>query len=317
MKKSILLSTMALGCLMGWSVNSWAFTCNTPVSGWAFFTETMLQEHDWKLNQCEKDPETHQLCNAATCCYPAAKMDLAPKPGFLTMWIDPGMTLATAADAAVTYFQHKKSIKMDDALEDLQKYLEAADTKAGEDKETSLAAKEIDLLAPDLVIGTLQDDSSSFEDIRSAVIAETFQTGTCNKDCAEEKQSSWLLASVELSRAMADKVVVHTDDMEAYFQALTDDFNRTTPIALHQNADQTGTDDAAAQTQSETAETPTTNVNTQSPKIMWGHMAAITVDTLTQVNDLNVLYARDLEMHGLAGIHESGTIKISHPGSSS
>ncbi len=189
-----------------------------------------------------------------------------------TVWTDPGLSLATALDAAATYTQRERSIDAKDAVAELEESLSSGcsgDGSSGED--SSLTGMDSVPVAPEMVL-TAVDGEEAFESVRSTAEDYLFEKkgGDCDKNCVLERQNTWLLTSLSLAASTSDKLLDSSSDMSEEYQALLSDFNGQT-----------------------------------SPKGMWGSSSKITLHTHVQQNDINALYARDLEMNALNGVRES------------
>lgn len=209
------------------------------------------------------------LCEAA----PGAKCATdGPWPAIF--WIDPILAAATGLDALATNDQRKKSVDAKEALKKLNEVLEpGCDGNAEDGSKSSLTPTDNLPVAPDVVTSLLDNDGDSFEAVR--VAAETYlsESGDCNQDCMVQRQNEWLLTSLALAVGASDKLLSASDDMSKEYADLLKDFNS-----------QTG------------------------PKGMWGSSSQITLHTHVQQNDINALYARDLEINALNGVRE--TVKI-------
>lgn len=210
-----------------------------------------------------------------TCCDPAGpkcQPCIDATDTHVTIWLDPGLELATALDAAATYSQQERSIDAKDALAELEESLSSGcsgDGSSGED--SSLTGMDSVPVAPEMVL-TAVDGEEAFESVRTTAEDYLFEKkgGDCDKDCVLERQNTWLLTSLSLAASTSDKLLNSSSDMSEEYQALLSDFNGQT-----------------------------------SPKGMWGSSSKITLHTHVQQNDINALYARDLEMNALNGVRES------------
>ena len=205
-------------------------------------------------------------------CPPKFSVPCKDLPIPVTLWTDPGLSLATALDAAATYSQNERSIDAKDALAELEESLSSGCSGSGDSgTDTSLTGMDTVPLAPAMVL-TAVDENKSFSDVRQAVEKYLFEEkgGDCDKNCILERQNTWLLTSLSMAASTSDKLLSSSDDMKEDYLALLSDFNGQT-----------------------------------SPKGMWGSSSKITLHTHVQQNDINALYARDLEMNALNGVRES------------
>ena len=198
-------------------------------------------------------------------------------PWLAIFWSDPILAAVTGLDALATNDQRKKSVDATDALKKLNKALEPGCDGGKEDgSKSSLTPTDNLVVAPD-VVTSLLDDADSLEAVR--VVAETYlsESGDCNQDCMVQRQNEWLLTSLALAVGASDKLLSVSDDMSKEYGDLLKDFNS-----------QTG------------------------PKGMWGSSSQITLHTHVQQNDINALYARDLEINALNGVRETVKIDCEH-----
>ena len=212
---------------------------------------------------------------------------MAPYPGCVptcldfnipvTSWFDPALNVVTGLDALATDDQRRKSVVATEALKKLNEALEpGCDGDAEDGSKSSLTPTDNLPVAPD-VVTSLLDDADSLEAVR--VVAETYlsESGDCNQDCMVQRQNEWLLTSLALAVGASDKLLSVSDDMSKEYGDLLKDFNS-----------QTG------------------------PKGMWGSSSQITLHTHVQQNDINSLYARDLEINALNGVRETVKIDCEH-----
>ena len=195
----------------------------------------------------------------------------------VTHWIDPPLAIVTWLDWYATKDQYEKSVNADEALKKLNKALSPGCGGKQEDgSKSSLTPTDNLPVAPD-VVTSLLDDADSLEAVR--VVAETYlsESGDCNQDCMVQRQNEWLLTSLALAVGASDKLLSVSDDMSKEYGDLLKDFNS-----------QTG------------------------PKGMWGSSSQITLHTHVQQNDINALYARDLEINALNGVRETVKIDCEH-----
>lgn len=191
---------------------------------------------------------------------------------FVTLWVDLPLTAATGLDALATYDQQEKVVDAKDALEQLEENLGGGCSGDQEDgTDSSLTGSDGVPLAPEVILESI-DEADGFVKVRAAVKDYLFETPSCDHDCVLERQNTWLLTSIAMAASTGDKIVALSEDMSDEYQAMVDDFNGQT-----------------------------------SPKGMWGGTSKITLHTHVQQNDINALYARDLEMNALNGARESSS----------
>lgn len=229
-------------------------------------------------------PTEHQpgCCDAPfqpTGCIPCA--DIIPGVGLMvSIWADPGMILATGLDLAATKKQQKKSVDAEKALQQLEQNLGggcSGSKSQGED--TSLVNQDT---VPVVPFDAVVIENGSFDEVRQAINDFIFYSNDCQNDCVVERQNTWLLTSLALAAATGDRLLAASKDEKPDGQTLTSEF-----------------------------EALATNFNGQtSPMQLWGASSQITLHTHIQQNDINALYARDLEMNALNGVHESEDTKI-------
>ena len=275
MNKKILFS---LTTLLSISVTSSALAFGQG-TGISLFTEAEVTLHS---NPCTVDfpPPKAPVC--------------ADYNTFSTIWLDPGLILATGLDLAATMNQDKRVIDCQKALDKLEASVGKKSTGDGTDaSDTSLSPEDSVVVAPSEVVEVLNvapldmkvhDKEDWFDSVRSAVENYVFYTDDCKDDCVLERQNTWLLTSVAMAAASGDKILASTkgtggtgDKISNEFSELANNFN-----AQDQN----------------------------SPMAMWGNSSRITLHTHVQQNDINALYARDLEMNGLKGVRDSEDARL-------
>ena len=214
----------------------------------------------------------------------------------LTMWFDPGMIAATGLDWLAEKEHGKKTIDAKDAIKKLEEALKSDSTASSGSQgaaspSTSAAyapAQVLTVVETTLGLSTNEKDATLFGALRDVVkeylfessspdILEgcTYQGDERNKNCAAERQVSWLLTSVAMASATADKILANEGSKAGHFQGLASQFNAQ-----------------------------------KSPKAMYGAVAAIVLDTHTQMNEANALLARDLEAQSLRTVYESGVVSV-------
>jgi hypothetical protein len=193
----------------------------------------------------------------------------------ITSWFDPPLIVASGLDLLATKDQQERVIDTQEALAKLEESLSSECSGDNEDgSESSLTGADSVPVAPDIVLVGI-DDVDGFEKVRTASEGYLFESDTCDEDCVLERQNTWLLTSISMAASSADKLLASSSDMSQEYQNMLSDFN-----------------------------------GQKSPKGMWGSTSKITLHSHVQQNDINALYARDLEMNSLAGVRESGKIKI-------
>lgn len=193
----------------------------------------------------------------------------------VTSWFDPPLNIVTGLDALATYDQSEKSVDVQEALKKLNKKLEPECSDEQEDgSDSSLSPVDNLPVAPDIVASKLDEQGDAFDYVRTAAKSFLTESENCNRDCMVERQNTWLLTSLALAHGTVDKLLSTSRDMKKEYQDLLSDFNS-----------QTG------------------------PKGLWGSSSKITLHTHVQQNDINALYARDLEINALNGVRESNEAK--------
>ena len=148
-----------------------------------------------------------------------------------------------------------------------------------------------------------------FNSVRQAVQEYVFETtapdikGECaqsDKDCAIARQNEWLLASVTLASATADKVLDQTAKKNV--QDARTEAEKSEDDQEKEQASGGGGTSLTGHFSSLAA-----NFNAaKSPMDLYNAMANIVLDTHRQANDANALMGRDLEATGLRVINETG-----------
>ena len=214
---------------------------------------------------------------------------------FITFWGDPGMWVATGIDIAAINAQKGATVDAKKAIKQLKEALgeEEGGSGSGGSSSSTATPSTATVYAPELILTQLnitqKDGATVFNSTREAV--EDFlykvhdpECSGSERDCNIIRQNKWLLASVTLAAATADKILSLTANQERvknvsqkgttslikHFQQLAKDFNgQTTPTG------------------------------------MYNIMAEMVLDTHRQVNEANVLLARDLEMQSLSAVRET------------
>ncbi len=236
-------------------------------------------------------------------------------------WIDPAMTLATGADAWVTSEKlGERTVKAGEAIKQLEKALGGgsgggSSGSSGTSGDSSLAT----VYTADQVIAQIEltkvSDEKIFENTRQAVQEYLFETpdaaikGDCDlddKSCATQRQNEWLLASVTLASATADKVLNMSAKQDAKDSQTTAEESED-----EKSKENTKTTDKETLSLEKHFEKLAENFNKQtSPTGLYNRMADIVLDTHRQINDVNALMGRDLEASGLRIINETGPVLI-------
>ena len=218
------------------------------------------------------------LCDCIGLPPPCVPTCLTPVVDFnspVTFWTDPALAVVTGLDALATNDQSEKSVDVQDALEKLNKKLEPECSDEQEDgSDSSLSPVDNLPVAPDIVASKLDAQGDAFDYVRTAAESFLTESENCNRDCMVERQNTWLLTSLALAHGTADKLLSTSRDMSKEYENLLSDFNS-----------QTG------------------------PKGLWGSSSKITLHSHVQQNDINALYARDLEINALNGVRESNEAK--------
>ena len=238
-------------------------------------------------------------------------------PHAFTIWLDPGMIAATALDYGASLMQGDRTIDAKDAIKKLEEALEGGSgggTSGGQgtSEDTTSAAT----YTPDMIVTQFDVKKVSaetmFENTRQAVQDYLFETaaadvkGDCDlddKSCATQRQNTWLLASVTLASATADKVLDKTakskvKDGQTPAEQSEDEKNSNS------KNESTG---GGMTTLTAHFKKLASNFNKQtSPTGLYNRMADIVLDTHRQINDANALFGRDLEAQGLRVINEEG-----------
>ena len=240
----------------------------------------------------------------------------------VSVWIDPGIAIATGLDYMATKEVMERHIDASDAIEQLEEAIGGDGSGGGGGSGsggTSEDASAAAVYAPEDVVAVIQMGSVSakelFTKMRSTIGEYLFETtspdinGECalsDRDCAVERQKEWLLASLTMASATADKVLERTskvgEDQQTEAEKSDDekegkDTNKKTSG---------GGTSLAGQLNSLAS-----NFNSQTtPMGMYNALADIVLDTHRHVNDANALMGRDLEAQGLRATYESGVVSL-------
>ena len=294
MKKKII--TMTLTGLMGLSFSSSVGAAFAP--GTATFPRP--------------EPHIHKIADLDATC--TAAMDNL----FLSIWMDPGMWVATGIDMLATNANNTKTVDAKEAIEELEKSLEGSGSSNGSSDGTAQDASTAQTYTPEVVSDVIDGEVSVvvevsektnnelFDSVRSEITEYLTATsdadikGDCtnkDSDCTKVRQNEWLLASVTLASATADKVLETTvksgekDETNENGETSTTSGGNT-PLAAHFQG-------LASDFNSQTV-----------PTGMYDAMANIVLDTHRQINEANALMGRDLEAQGLRGVVETGVQKL-------
>lgn len=277
---------------------SWGSLCSTPTS--------LLGVGAW-------DPPAHQIVPGNAACNAATNM-------WVTMWVDPGMAAATAVDYLATRKHNERTIDAEDAIDKLEKALEGGD--GGESvggESTSSDSSIATVYTTDMILTQIEvtDKSASAEQVftntREAIQDYLFETpasdvkGECtqsDKDCATARQNEWLLASVALASATADKILDQTAK-----QNVQD--GKTAAEQTPETTKDTAGTGGGATTLTDHFQELASNFNAEkSPTGLYNRMADIVLDTHRHINDANALLGRDLEAQGLRIVTETGPVLL-------
>ena len=236
------------------------------------------------------------------------------------VWIDPAMTIATGIDYMATKDHQEKTVDAKDAISQLEEALEGGSGGGScGGGSTSGDTSTATVYTADMILAQIEvtkgNAGTMFENTRDAVKEYLFETpspdikGECtqsDKDCAEQRQAEWLLASVALASATADKVLDQTAK-----QNVQDGQTQAEKPEDKQGEGDTQTKGGGATTLTAHFNELASNFNAQtSPTGLYNRMADIVLDTHRQVNDANALMGRDLEAQGLRVVVESGPVLL-------
>lgn len=290
MKNKVIV--LALAGALGVSFSAEAFK-----KGVSTYPGTAIETHIFSETLC-KQPTTYAGL------LPAAK---AKDNIVFTLWGDPGMWAATGIDILATNKNRTKTVKAKDAINKLKEALEGGSGSSGSSDSTTTDADTAEIYTPENIEAVIEltekKSDDLFESVRQEVAHFSFATADADikkdctnkdSDCAEERQNQWLLASVTLASATADKILETTvksgeqDKTDENGQTTTQTTGATTPLKAH-------------------FEKLASDFNGQTvPTGMYDAMANIVLDTHRQMNEANALLGRDLEAQGLRSITETG-----------
>lgn len=261
------------------------------------------------------EPKLHDLPQ----CIITDLLCAGPDGSFPTIWLDPGMIAVTALDYGSSLTFAKRTIDASDAIKKLKKALGDSEDKKGGSSggggtsgDTSLAtAYTTDMIMTQIEVK--QNPDKVFDNTRQAIQDYLFETtapdikGSCDLDdrsCAIQRQNEWLLASVTLASATADKVLAQTSKSKT-----EDKLNEST--SDDKSKQKSKTKSAGKTTLTAHFKALAANFNKQtSPMGLYNRMADIVLDTHRHINDANALLGRDLEMTGLRVINETGAVLL-------
>jgi len=246
----------------------------------------------WGIALVNGEPEIHAACKTGLECPDDVNIPV-------TVWFDPGLILATGLDLAATKSQNERSIDAKDAIAELEEATSAEGSgscsSSTDDDKTNLSSEDTVTVVPNditdiLDVQVLEQKDDAFETVRTAVkdyllYSSNFSADKCGantkpEDCILERQNTWLLTSVTMASAAGD-VVLDATRPEDGKDPLSDEFSDLV-----------------------------TEFNSHgSPAGMWASSSLITLHTHIQQNDINALYARDLEMNALNGVRESDDVR--------
>ena len=239
---------------------------------------------------------------------------------YVSMWLDWLLAGVTALDYAASLSQGERTIDASDAIKKLEKALEGGSGGGScGGGSTSGDASMATVYTADMILAQIEVSKGNagtvFENTRDAVKEYLFETpspdikGECtqsDKDCAEQRQGEWLLASVALASATADKVLDQTAK-----QNVQDGQTQAEKPEEEQGKGDTETTGGGATTLTAHFKELASNFNAQtSPTGLYNRMADIVLDTHRQINDANALMGRDLEAQGLRVVVESGPVLL-------
>lgn len=229
-------------------------------------------------------------------------------------WNDLALAAATMIDYAATKENQTKHVDAKDAIKKLEESLKGNGGGGSGGGDTSGNAAMATVYTPDHIMSVIEvsenkNPQTLFNNVRQAIKEYVFETptpdikGDCaqsDKDCAIARQNEWLLASVTLASATADKVLDQTakknvQDARTEAEKSEDD----------QEKEQSGKGGGTSLTGHFSSLAANFNAAT-SPMDLYNAMANIVLDTHRQANDANALMGRDLEASGLRIINETG-----------
>lgn len=237
---------------------------------------------------------------------------------YVSLWLDWLLAGVTALDYGASLAQGDRTIDAKDAIKKLEKALEGgsgggSSGGSGTSGDSSIAAA----YTADMIMAQIEVTKGTadkvFENTRDAIKEYLFETpapdikGECtqsDKDCATARQNEWMLASVALASATADKVLDQTAKKNV----------KDGKTEAEKSEDEQGNGDTATTGGGTTTLTGhfqklASNFNAQtSPTGLYNRMADIVLDTHRQINDANALMGRDLEAQGLRAVTETGPV---------
>ena len=246
---------------------------------------------------------------------PLCVLALEPNTPWITVWFDLLLNGATALDLAASLFQGDRTIDASDAIKKLEDSLKGNGGQGGSGGgDTSGNATMATVYTPDHIMSVIEvsenkKQQSLFDSVRQAIQEYVFETSApdikedcaqSDKDCAIARQNEWLLASLTLASATADKVLDQTakknvQDARAEAEKSEDD----------QTKEKSTSGGGTSLTGHFSSLAASFNA-AKSPMDLYNAMANIVLDTHRQANDANALMGRDLEATGLRIINETG-----------
>ena len=261
----------------------------------------------------------YSLCCSGVEC---AKVDL---PGYISIWFDYGMLAATLLDNAAVYFQGDRTIDAADAIEQLEEALSGSgesgsggSSGGGSGGGSSGDSSDANAYAADNIMHIIEvsegkQGQTLFDNVRTAVKEYLFETsasdikgdcGQSDRDCAVERQNEWLLASVTLASASADKVLDKTAKKN------TKEGKTEAEKSEDETGDTKGTGGGSTSLTGHFSSLASSFNSQTTPMGLYNAMASIVLDTHRQANDANALMGRDLEAQGLRVINETGPVSL-------
>ena len=227
--------------------------------------------------------------------------DLVSDNMIFTLWGDPGMWVATGIDILATNQNRTKTVKAKKAIKKLKEALEGGGGCNGGADSTATDALTAETYTPETVSVVIELTEKKSEDLFRSVREEVTRyltstpdadvKGSCvnkDSDCALNRRNEWMVASVTLASATADKILETTVKSGGQSQTKTSGQTTTT----------TGSTPLVAHFQKLAAD-----FNRQTvPTGMYDAMATIVLDTQRQLNEANALLGRDLEAQGLRSV---------------
>jgi len=229
------------------------------------------------------------------------------------------MIAATLLEVGVNAIQGDRTIDAANAIKKLEEALKGKGGQGGSNGGSASGnASLATVYTDDHILSVIElsenkNPQALFDKVRTAVKEYVFETsasdikggcGQSDKDCAIERQKEWLLASVTLASATADRVLDQTAKKNV--QDARTDAEKAEDDQEKEKASSGGGTSLTGHFSSLAA-----NFNAaQSPMDLYNAMANIVLDTHRQANDANALMGRDLEAQGLRIINETGPVLL-------